>query len=357
MGSRYLRNRRNFNSMGLAHDAGTSLIVAALPTEDDPVRKISSEKEPHLTLLYLGNPLWTLAQKTMVAQYIEHAASNLGQFTLDVESRGTLGDQNADVLFFDKTWSKNIIEFRSQLLRNDLISAAYLSADQFPQWNPHMTLGYPKSPAKEIPDFGRFYGVSFDKVALWTGDYAGPTFDLKRRYYDMAVAMSQTDRGRSFVESTLNHYGVKGMHWGVRKAESGGGSSKPTSSGPKPRVSEDAKSVEKAFGKINRGGTDTLSNQELQHLVNRLNLEQQYSRLTTSGTAQAATTDRGHTAVKTMLSYGKTANDIHKFMRSPTGKLLKNGFKVAKTAANAYVNPVGTAIDLITPKNHFTNVG
>ena len=347
-----------------------SMIVVALPSPDDLVRKISSEKEPHLTLLYLGDPGFDQKQIELIADYVGHAASLICQFQLEVESRGVLGDKDADVLFFDKRWSKEIQSFRTQLLRNDLVSKAYLSTDQFPEWTPHLTLGYPTSPAKKFPEgFDRIYGVNFDRIALWTGDYSGPTFQLKRQSYDMEVAMSQTQRGRAFVTgASLNHYGVKGMHWGVRKDRSDGGSGSDSKTTPKPKMSEDAKNVERAFAKINRGGTDALSNQELQHLVSRLNLEQQYSRLTTAPTTQQKNAlDRGNETVKTLLGYGGTYNEVRKFMKSDAGQALKKGFKFAaagvKIGAAAYTGgasgaaAAGASIAVRRMSNHYSNVG
>lgn len=182
--------------------------------------------------------------------------------------------------------------------------------------------------------------------------------------------MSQVERGRAFIMGDgISHHGVKGMRWGVRKGDSSGGGSAPAAKpAPKPRVSADAKSVEKAFGKINRGGTDTLSNQELQHLVNRLNLEQQYSRLASSPTTQQAhAMERGHSLVKTALGYGKTYNEVKKFMDSDGGQLLKKAFKVAsagaKVGAAAYTGgtsgaaAAGAHLVVKRAANHFTNVG
>lgn len=71
-------------------------------------------------------------------------------------------------------------------------------------------------------------------------------------------------------DQSLAHFGVKGMRWGVRRTREQLDSD-----------SEDAVNAKIAKGKIaaNRT-TDVLSNQELQHVVNRMNLEQQYSKLT-----------------------------------------------------------------------------
>jgi hypothetical protein len=66
----------------------------------------------------------------------------------------------------------------------------------------------------------------------------------------------------------MEHYGVKGMHWGVRR--------KRTDSGP---TSSDAAAARVHQSTVKKSGTKALSNKELQELVTRMNLEQQYSSL------------------------------------------------------------------------------
>jgi len=62
--------------------------------------------------------------------------------------------------------------------------------------------------------------------------------------------------------------------------------------------------------------------------------------------------------VSTALGLGKTYNDVHKFMKSPAGKALKGAFAAAKIGVKLYTKgPVGTAVDIVRPKNHFTNTG
>lgn len=241
-------------SLSHLNDPRRQLVIVALPDEDDPVRKYSSEKEPHLTLLYLGAPDYDDDQIAHIEGYVQHAASLIHNFVLEVESRGELGDKSADVLFLRKRWSREIVTFREQLLQDPLISAAYHSADQFPEWVPHLTMGYPDSPAKkDESETPRFYSVNFNRIALWTGDSKGPTVFLKPYDYDPEVAMSQITQGRSFVKNNLSHsgfnledeyggfldlieksfaeiddeqiehFGIKGMKWGVRKEESSSG--------------------------------------------------------------------------------------------------------------------------------------
>lgn len=339
--------------------SGHQLIIGAVPSEDDPVWKFSSEKVPHLTLLYLGDYPYTDSEMAHITDYVEHAASQLCRFGLEVENRGVLGEQNADVLFFNKRWSNSIATFRSQLLADPLISKGFHSTEQFPDWTPHLTMGYPTSPAKkDTRDYPGFSHVNFDRIALWTGDYEGPTFQLKNHDYGLEVAMSQVERGRSATGDVLQHYGVKGMRWGVHKADPSGGS---TSSAP--RVSEDFKDAAKANSKAaTGGGLHVLSNQELQKAITRMNLENQYHNLTTQ--AHQSEIDRGLQTTQKILKIGKTVEDIRRFMKTDTGKAVKTGVSAAFTAAAAYATggtsaatKVGASIVIRKAANHFTNVG
>lgn len=131
--------------------------------------------------------------------------------------------------------------------------------------------------------------------------------------------------------SALAHYGVKGMRWGVRR------SSKPTGpeditlktvpgkrvsaqGGRRHPASEDARTVAVYKQKAKKSTVDSLSNKELQALVNRMNLEQNYSRLTTD-----------------QLSPGKRFVD--KFM---------NDNKYRKKTLNATVDTISTVAAVTT---------
>jgi len=76
------------------------------------------------------------------------------------------------------------------------------------------------------------------------------------------------DRTENVVRGIIAHYGVKGMRWGVRKSE---GTSE---------VSEDAAKAAGAAVKAKTKGKQALSNDEMQALVTRMNLEKQLSSLT-----------------------------------------------------------------------------
>lgn len=197
----------------------SNIAIVAIPSKTDQVWGISSEKVPHMTLIHLGEALpKTDFQK--VADWIEHVADTmLHPFWMEVSERSTLGKKDADVLFFKPDEDSSIQLFRKYLLANSAVREAFETVDQFEGWTPHLTLGYPETPAKKTAFDHEFYGVSFNKIALWVGDYEGPEFQLKEQE-DMAIAMSEE------AEEFLAHFGVKGMKWGQRKTES-------TVSGPK----------------------------------------------------------------------------------------------------------------------------
>jgi hypothetical protein len=85
------------------------------------------------------------------------------------------------------------------------------------------------------------------------------------------------------AQDFLSHYGVKGMRWGRRKASSDDVSSSRLrlTEAPveKPPSSADATAVRTYKSRLAEGGIDALSTKELQQLVNRQNLEQQYAKL------------------------------------------------------------------------------
>jgi len=70
------------------------------------------------------------------------------------------------------------------------------------------------------------------------------------------------------IDEVLEHFGVKGMKWGVRRSHPGISGSH-----------EDAARAKQAKAKVKKGGTDALSNRELEDLVRRMNLEKQFSSL------------------------------------------------------------------------------
>ena len=98
------------------------------------------------------------------------------------------------------------------------------------------------------------------------------------------------------VDNFLAHFGVKGMHWGVRRH-------RPLAAGPS---SADHHEVKNLGSKISsHGGIHALSNDELQKVITRLNLEQNFHRLT----AEPGNADKGRAFVKKAISDTKLALD------------------------------------------------
>lgn len=282
----------------------SNLVVVAIPAQDDYVWKISSEKIPHLTMLFLGEKDVGPKKQRMI-DFLEHASkTSLDRFGLMVDHRGKLGPEEADVLFFNRHDVKTLENFQSSLLVNQEIAEAHLLATQYPEWTPHLTLGYPSTPAKiDTRDRPGIDWVFFDRIALWDGNYEGPTFQLKSRYDPGEVSMTT-------VDDILAHHGVKGMKWGVRNGSSGGSSAPP---------SLDSKQATAAQKKIDSHGVHSLSNEEIRIVLNRMSLEQQYSKIN----PQSSSFDKGHKFVRSTLGVGSTVNSIIAFVNSPAGKLIR----------------------------------
>lgn len=79
----------------------------------------------------------------------------------------------------------------------------------------------------------------------------------------------------NLINEVLEHHGVKGQKWGVSR---GGGISRKTGSNLHLR-SPDAMKADHIQQKVKQGGVKAVSNEELQHLTTRMNLERQYSTL------------------------------------------------------------------------------
>lgn len=70
------------------------------------------------------------------------------------------------------------------------------------------------------------------------------------------------------LDDVLSHYGIKGMKWGVRRANP---SAVPTASG-------DHATAKAAKAKVKAGGLKSLSNDELKTYLERMDLEKRYKK-------------------------------------------------------------------------------
>lgn len=130
-----------------------------------------------------------------------------------------------------------------------------------------------------------FDGEEPDLLILLKRDSAGRVIGMN----EAQLAMSQDDLAEVFY---LEHYGVPGMRWGHRKppgsppgpasevtVKQKPGKKVKTSGGKERPAHEDA--IKAAVGKqvAKKSSTDALSNQELQAVVTRMQLEANYARL------------------------------------------------------------------------------
>lgn len=161
-----LRREKDLTILAAATDSEpdehTSAVIVALPAEDDPIQQVSSENPAHMTLVFLGKAA-DVADRASIERAVAQAAASAGPLTLTVTSREPLGDDQADVLMLDPA---EMTAVRDQLMGDASVLAAHDAVEQFPSWTPHLTLGYPSSPAKGEPGDS----ITFDRLALLYGN-------------------------------------------------------------------------------------------------------------------------------------------------------------------------------------------
>ena len=120
----------------------------------------------------------------------------------------------------------------------------------------------------------------------------------------------------AFVDNFLEHYGVKGMRWGVRQKR------------PGVKLSGDAQKARKYRGKP----ASSLTNKQLRELNERIKLEQNYKKL------NPGKKTRGEEAVKGVLATAGLGITVYNMAKSPAGKAaIEAGKKfVGRTPSKAF---------------------
>lgn len=151
-------------------DTSKTAVVVALPSADHPVNGISSEEDgAHMTLASLGDP--ETFDLDAVKAHVATVAADQKPFADKVIGRGTLGPNKADVHLMNGEGS---VPMRDELLNGAMPDAspnptrmAHDAVEQYPNFTPHVTLGYPETPANGEPDFAE---ITFDRLAIWAGN-------------------------------------------------------------------------------------------------------------------------------------------------------------------------------------------
>jgi hypothetical protein len=145
----------------------TGRCVVAIPTATEPIHHIGDVSEPkHMTLLWLGKPEENPdLDMDAVQEAVRAKAEQSGLLTGTVESQGPLGEDGAQVAFLG---GDDLTAFHDDLLAAPELREGTGAVEQFPQWTPHVTLGYELE--EPVPDDDLPQEVIFDRVAVWDGD-------------------------------------------------------------------------------------------------------------------------------------------------------------------------------------------
>lgn len=254
-------------------------VIVALPEAGHPLHDIVNPAEggpAHMTLAYLGEfDKWSPEELEQLKTELRNISTDAYQFVDDIVSREKLGESQADVL---KTNGHGSQKIRDVLTNGDsLIATIEEDARTFPTWLPHVTLGYPETPAFGEPDFNQ---IPFDRLALWAGEDR-EEFPLE------PPEIQHEDR----VSTHLKHHGVKGMKWGVRKDRHHEGEQVSIK-----KLNKLDKKFEKDLGStktmiaINNGAADKLNAFD----IPRINAKPEYDKASRDGTLA----DRNHPVTK-----------------------------------------------------------
>lgn len=133
--------------------------------------------------------------------------------------------------------------------------------------------------------------------------------------------MTETKTAQEIL-TELEHYGVKGMKWGVRrdrrtlaKARAKSGSAAKSQK----VLTAEAKVKKDLAAKLKQGGVDSMTNEEIKTYTERLRLENQLNQVRNERNAKI------HKNIKTVLDYGGDAMTAYKLYHTVSGKSNKKG--------------------------------
>lgn len=135
----------------------------------------------------------------------------------------------------------------------------------------------------------------------------------------------------------LAHYGIKGMRWGIRRSDEELARAKGES--------DDSYRARKTAATIKTSKSlASVDDADLNHLVNRINLEKRYSEVTQQAKAAPFTAlDRN---TKKLLGFGATMNSAISFANSPAGRILAEKLGLYKPGPGKHAGFPKNVIDL-----------
>lgn len=130
------------------------------------------------------------------------------------------------------------------------------------------------------------------------------------------------------VEGFIAHFGIRGMKWGVRRSRGPGGTVGSAIARKQAGEPDDVAAIKT---KAATSGIHSLSNNEMQTLVNRMNLQQNITKLN----AQPGKVERGREFANRQLKTGDTLNKMITFANSPAGHLIASAIRSSGTGRHA----------------------
>lgn len=125
------------------------------------------------------------------------------------------------------------------------------------------------------------------------------------------------------MQSTLQHHGILGMKWGVRRYQNYDGSL--TSAGKARKSSSSSAEVSSDHSKAHSSkSASSMSDKELRETINRLQMEQQYSKLTAKEKSAGAKFVQD---VLTNAAKQTASNYISKYMTKGIDAVIKSATK------------------------------
>lgn len=194
----------NFFKHASTDDLSKSLVVVALPNSNSAVHPIGSE-EKHATLLYLGDDV-DPTSAALVQASIEGALRDrsFGPFTERVSGVSSLGEDGARIWQIDSDNGLKVL--RDRLLRAPAIRAMYDMEQQYPNYTPHVTIGYPGEGEERLSGIFETLAttvdrIPFDRIALWYGD----NHDAVWRFRDDEPLMADSAEHSDLIGQVLAH--------------------------------------------------------------------------------------------------------------------------------------------------------